>query len=413
VASKYGDRVQLGRTLLEDTGSGLESPNALIDDTVLGELIKERMRYAQEYGDNPDLPNNTLDTELKNLYLGKGILDRIAPVEHLDIPEDPEADRIVDEAFLSSESRFTGGPRKKKPLKDKLDKSIEDTAKNEKRTAAKKKREDKIRDYVVDLLLKQGNELTPEQQALSKENADNPIAALTDIVNWDSRVDKDIRKDQIKRDKPLNNKDALARKLITYADNPEEFYKTWYKDNPVFAKRRLPDGKLESKEIIYDEDDNPDPDLEGVDLVRYADAMNEKFMHPNADGFIEYDYGMPTKTGDTAYPEDPLKAAATGKPFSEPEKLMFPEIANSEVEPKNNRLGMVRRMLFGELSDDELAYLMDLMGKDQQFAKGGYVDNKAFKYLQRVYGPNHPVLSDKRFKIRHVGKLATTIRRVV
>jgi hypothetical protein len=70
-------------------------------------------------------------------------------------------------------------------------------------------------------------------------------------------------------------------------------------------------------------------------------------------------------------------------------------------------------MLFGELSDEELSYLMDLMNKDHQFAKGGYVDNKALKYLQRVYGPNHPVISDKRFKIRHVGKLATNIRRVV
>jgi hypothetical protein len=399
--------------LAEDTGGGLDSPDALIEDTVLAELIKERMRYANEYGDNAELPNNMLDTQLKNIYLGNGILDRIAPVEHIDIPEDPEIDHIIDEANLSPESIFSGGPRKKKPApeKDSLAAKVEDTEAAEKKAAAKKKREDKIRETVVDMLLKQGNELTDEQKALTKADPEKPMEALTDIVNWDKRVDKDLRKDQIKRDKPYLKKVALARKVIAYADDPEQFGKTWYKDHPVYAKRRLPDGTIEKKEIIYN-DDNPDPDLEGIDLVRYADAMNEKFP-PNKDGFIEYDYGPPTKSGDTAHPADILKAAARGKEFTEPAKLEFPEIHESNIDPKKNRLGMVRRMLFGELSNDELAYLMDLIGQDQQFMKGGYVDNKAFRFLQKRYGPNHPVLSDKRFKKQFVGKLATTVRRVI
>jgi hypothetical protein len=410
VASRYGDRVQLGRTLLQDTGSGLERPDALFDDTVLGELIKERMRYAQEFGDNPDLPNNMLDTQLKNLYLGNGILERIAPTEHIDIPEDPEVDRIVDEANLIDTSIFSGGPRKKPP-KDKFDKKLEDTAKAEKKAALTKKREAKIREAVVDLLLKQGNELTDEQKALTKADPDKPMEALTDIVQWDKRVDKDIRKDQSERDKPFKKKDALARKVIAYADDPENFAKTWYKDNPVYAKRRLSDGTIEKKEILYDED-NPDPDLVGVDLVKYADAMNKKF-NTTGEGFIEYDYGPPTKSGDSTHPEDILKAAATGKEFTEPEKLEFPELTTPDIDPTRNRLGMVRRMLFGELTDEELEYLMELIGQEQQFAGGGYVDNKAFRYLQKLYGPNHPVLSDKRFKKQYVGKLASTIRRVI
>jgi hypothetical protein len=413
VASKYGGRVQLGRQLIEDTGSGLESPDALIDDTVLGELVKERLRYAQEFGDNPDLPNNMLDTQLKNIYLGKGILERIAPIEHINIPEDPEVDRIVDEAHLSPGSVFSGGQRKKKPpATDALAKKIADTERAEKKAAAKKKREAKIRDTVVNMLLRQGNELTDAQKALVKDGSDKPMEALTDIVKWDKRVDREIGKDQLQRDKPFRNKDALARKVIAYADDPEGFERTWYKDNPVFAKRRLPDGKIEKKEIIFDED-NPDPDLEGVDLVKYANAMNKKFTKPGENSFIEYDYGPPTKTGDTMHPADLLSAAATGKEFTEPEKLEFPEISESDIEPTRNRLGMVRRMLFGELSDEELAYLMELIDQDQQFSSGGFVDNKAFKYLQRQYGPNHPVLSDKRFKKQYVGKLASTIRRIV
>jgi hypothetical protein len=412
VASKFGGRVKLGR-LLADELEGLQSPDNLIEDTVLAELVKERMRYAQEYGDNPDLPNDMLDTQLKNIYLGDGILNKAAPVEHIDIPEDPEVDRIVDEANLADKSIFSGGPKKKAPPKDKLDTKLEDAEKAEKRAAAKKKKEAKIRDYVVKLLLKQDNELTDEQQAVLGEDPDNPIEGLSDVVKWDARVDKGIRKDQIKRDKEggKHAKDALARKVIAYADDPEQFEKTWYKDNPVYAKRRLPDGKLEKREIIFDED-NPDPDLEGVDLVKYADAMNEKFP-PVSSGFIEYDYGPPTKSGDTKHPADLLRAAATGKEFTHPEKLEFPEVAASGIDPANNRLGMVRRMLFGELSDDELAYLMDLMDKDQQFSSGGYVDNKAFRFLQKQYGTNHPVLSDKRFKKQYVGRLATAIRRAI
>jgi hypothetical protein len=398
-------------------GSGLESPDSLLDETVLAELIKERMRYAQEFGDNPDLPNNMLDTQLKNLYLGDGILDRIAPTEHIDIPEDPEVDRIVDEAHLSPESMFSAGPRKPKVKAEpgSLAAKVEDVEAAEKTAAAKKKKEDKIRDYVVKLLLKQGNELTPEQKELTSADPSNPVAAITDLVNWDQRVNKEISKDQTERDKEdgKRKKDALARKVIAYYDDPEKFEKTWYKDNPVFAKRRLPDGRLEKKEIIFD-DENPDPDLEGVDLVKYADAMNRKFPPTgDSEGFIEYDYGPPTKSGDTKHPADKLMAAATGKEFTEPEKLEFPELREVNIDPARNRLGMVRRMLFGELGDDELAYLMELMGRDQQFSKGGYVDNKAFRYLQKQYGPNHPVLSDKRFKKQFVGRLATTVRRAV
>jgi hypothetical protein len=400
--------------LAENTGSGLDSPDSLIDDTVLAELIKERMRYAQEFGDNPDLPNDMIDTQLKNIYLGDGILKQMTPTERLNIPEDPEFDRIVDEAHLSPESKFSGGPRKKAPSKDKLTAKIEDAEKAEKKAAAKKKKEDKIRDYVVKLLLKQDNELTPEQKALTSVDPDKPMAALTDLVNWDRRVNKDIRKDQMQRDKEddKHKKDALARKVIAYYDDPEMFEKTWYKDNPVFAKRRLPDGKLEKKEIIFD-DENPDPDLEGVELVKYANAMNRKFPPLDTEGFIEYDYGAPTKSGDTKHPADKLRAAVTGKEFTEPEKLEFPELREVNIDPARNRLGMVRRMLFGELSDEELSYLMELIGKDQQFAKGGYVDNKAFKYLQKRYGPNHPVLSDKRFKKQRIGRLTTAIRRAI
>jgi hypothetical protein len=397
--------------LADELGDRLPSVDNLIDDTVLADLIKERMRYANEFGDNPELPNNMLDTQLKNIYLGNGILGRMQPTEKLNIPEDPEVDNIVDEAHLKPESIFTGGPKKKAPPKDELAAKIEDTEKAEKKAAAKKKKEDKIRDYVVKLLLRQGNELTDEQKAITKADPDKPMDALTDIVKWDQRVKKNIGSDQIKRDKPYHEKDELARKVIAYYDDPEMFEKTWYKDNPVYAKRRTPDGKLEKREIKFD-DDNPDPDLIGADLVKYADDMNRKFP-PVSDGFIEYDYGPPGKNGDTKHPEDLLKAAATGKGMTEPEKLEFPEITKPDFDPARNRLGMVRRMLFGELGDDELAYLMELIGKDQQFADGGYVDNKAFQYLQMRYGPNHPVLSDKRFKKQYVGRLATTVRRVV
>lgn len=411
--SKFGNRVQLGRTLLEDTGDGLEDPDVLIDDTVLADLIKDRLRMAQEYGDNPDLPNNMLDTQLRNLYLGNGIINRIAPVERIDIPEDPEVDRIVEEANLVDKSIFSGGPRKlnKKP-KDTLDKKWEDAAANEKKAERKAKREAKIRSTVADLLLKQGNELTAEQKVLIEDEPENPADALTDIVKWDKRVDKDIRNDQIKRDKALRKKDILARKVIAYADDPEHFNKTWYHDHPVFAKRRLPDGTIEKREIIYNED-NPDPDLEGVDLVRYADEMNRKFTKPDENSFIEYDYGAPTRSGDTEHPADLLKAAATGKPYTHPDKLEFPELIEPDIDPTRNRLGMVRRMLFGELGDKELEYLMELIGKDQQFVGGGYVDNKAFRFLQKRYGPNHPVLSDKRYKKQFVGKLAASIRRII
>jgi hypothetical protein len=363
-----------------------------------------------------------VDSQLRNLYTGNGILERIAPVEHIDIPEDPEVDRIVDEAHLSKDSIFSGGPRDKPPptpdeLAEKEARDAEKEAKRaekeEKKREAKAKREEKIRETVAKMLAKQGGELTDEQKSLTPRSVhDNPEEALTDIIKWDKRVNKEIGQEQRKRDKPLKRKDKLARKVIAYHDDPEMFEKTWYKDNPVYAKRRLPDGRLEKKEIIFDED-NPDPDLEGVDLVKYADEMNRKFPPQKTDEFIEYDYGPPTKNGDTAHPPDILSAAATGKEFTEPEKLEFPEVADHGIDPTENRLAMVRKMLFGELSDEELEYLMELIGNEQQFSRGGYVDNKAFRFLQHRYGPNHPVLSDKRYKKQFVGRLATNIRRTI
>jgi hypothetical protein len=406
--SRFGGRVQLGRKLAEDLGGELERPDTLIDDTVLAELIKERMRYNSEFGDNPEMPDNMLDSQLKDIYLDNGILSSKAPAEELDIPEDPEMDRLIDEANLSPLATFTGERRNKEQPKDKPDTKIADTEKQEKLA----KKEAKIREIVTNMALRQGNELTPEQLMLAgNEGKDNPIAALTDIKNADINIDKEIYKDQLERDKPLHGQDELARKLIAYYDDPEGFEKTWYKEHPVFEKRRTEDGRLENREIIFDED-NPDPDLEGIELVKYADAMNRKFP-PGKGGFIEYDYGPTTKSGDTKHPADPLKAAATGKEMTEPEKLEFPEVIKSDIDPARNRLGMVRRMLFGKLSEEQLEYLMELMEQDQQFADGGFVDNPAFRFLQKRYGPNHPVLSDKRFKKRYVGRLAANIRRVV
>jgi hypothetical protein len=155
--------------------------------------------------------------------------------------------------------------------------------------------------------------LTPEQKQVIGDDPRSDTDALIDVVKQDKAVDKDIRTDATKRDKQLKRKDKLANKVIAYADDPDNFYKTWYKDHPVFKKFMLPDGTIESKEQFYDEYDNPDPDLEGVDLVKYADEMNKKFAPPGSSGFIEYDWGAPKQNGDTKIPEDILKAAATGK----------------------------------------------------------------------------------------------------
>jgi hypothetical protein len=419
MASNYGNRVAIGRHLIDSLGDGFEKPEAMIDDTVLKKLIRDRLSYGREADDDraskaelreendfakllkdndnsynkviedysdTSLPYNTVDPErlLSGISMGDGIIRSMANEEEVNIPDDPEADRVVDEANLAEGSDILGKPRAKLSSEDERIREIT-------RRMALKNKEAKQK-------LKDNNKLLDMQlEGLSFDQAKLVNEDEKDVKQWDARVRKNLSKDSRKRDKDFKLKDLKAKKLIAYADDPDNFHETWYKEHPVHAKRKLPDGTVERREIIFNED-NPDPDLEGVDLVKYADAMNEKFPALSKNPmFSEYDYGPEDIAGEPLnYPADPLEAAATGKPYEEPSRLQFPEMVNPSE--GDNRLGMVRRMLYGELGDDELKYLMELMDKDRHYAKGGYVNDKAFKTLQMIYGPNHPALSDKRFK---------------